>query len=776
MAKDVEPQTAFDARRGQTGGGERRWTRRFAGHTGICIAILIATICGVLIFRESPLAFLTAMTDGVVAAGIVAAAALAGLWLVWGTGNGDLPVRWQLALGAGFGLGGLSLGMLWAGLRGHLGQVTWIVVMGVLAAAGLAALYRLSQRGRDQEHIAAGKKATLPGLNKTVTVTCFEGQTHPGHWRWMWLLIVPVVTLAVLAATVPPGILWEEEANGYDVLEYHLGVPRDWFFAGRIIYLDNNMYSNFPMNAEMLYLLSMILFASPWKAAIVAQFISLAQGAMAGYAAWLIGRDYSRRAGMIAGMAGVAMPWVTYFGALAYVENGMLFYGLLAAGLCNRAIRDWRERNWSRALALGAMAGLACGYKYTAIPLVAAPLLCLWVVLSLVGPRRSLYNAVIPLIVAATAFAPWAAKNQRMTGDPVFPLGYCVFGSRIWTPAQHQKFVDAHSPLPAERPVAQRFAKLWQRVIAQPRFGYVPWVAAAVAAGLLLWRRMAYRRPIAIWLAVLVVDILLWMFATHLYARFAGVLWIPLLILIATLAAWLTGPLDASDRVLGAVPEPGPSVTSQAPSERNQSRGDGHARRQDPKASAPGVAPANLGMAVCIIALAVYITAGQSWLWPEYNRHLRPRGRLLPVQGAPELFYFGRVPGFEHLQYINGNGKHQKGLPYDVKLLMVGDARVFYVGRPCDYWVTFSTSPFADAVHSAGGKPGPIMDWLRRQGYTHVWVDFAEIRRLSRTYGFALSIDEDLFRRLAGAGLRPLHVAQLDPSSMYGILFEVPRS
>ena len=571
MIKDVDPANLVSSPDGHTTG------RRWLGSTGLYIAITAATLSGVLVFQESPLAFLAAMTDGVLAAAILAAASLAGLWVVWGTGNGDLPVRWQIGLGAGAGMGALSLGMLWAGLRGWMGQTTWWVVMGVLAALGLAALLRLSQRGEPSSLIAPSKWVTVPS---------YEGASA-GRWRWLWLLVVPVAVLGVLAATVPPGWLWQEEANGYDVLEYHLGVPRDWFFSlnpvthvqGQIVYLDHNMYSNFPMNAEMLYLLAMVLLGSPWKAAIVAQFISLLQGALCGYVAWLIGRDYSPRAGIIAGLAGAAMPWLTYCGALAYVENGMLFYGLLAAGLCNRAIREPGERHWSRALMLGLMAGLACGYKYTAIPMIALPLLGLWVALAMTGPRRSVSLAIIPLILAATAFAPWASKNQRMTGNPFFPLGNSVFGSRVWTPDQNQRFIEAHSPLPTERPVAQRFVRLWERVIAEPRFGFVPWIAAAMAAGLLLWRRMACRGQIAIWLAVLAVQILLWMFTTHLYARFAGVLWIPLVLLIAAVAAWATGTCW------------GPALAAVSAQ---------HARRQGPKALASGDGTRNLaGPAEC---------------------------------------------------------------------------------------------------------------------------------------------------------------------------------
>jgi hypothetical protein len=723
--------------KGDAGGG------RFAWHSGPAIAMLIATLCGILIFRESALAFLAAATDGVLAAAILAAASLAGLWVVWGTGNGDLPVRWQIGLGAGFGMGALSLGMLWAGMRGFMGQTTWWVVVTAMAAAGLAALQRLSQRPERLALIAE------------------EADASARAWQWMWLLIVPVIVLGVLAATVPPGMLWQEEANGYDVLEYHLGAPRDWFFhvdpithaQGKIVYLDHNMYSNFPMNAEMLFLLPMVLLGSPWKAAIAAQFISLLQGALCGYAAWLIGRDYSRRVGIIAGIAGAAMPWVSYLGALAYVENGMLFYGLLAAGLCNRAIRDADERNCWRALAVGAMVGLACGYKYTVIPMIAVPLLGLWAVLSVARGRFS--NAIIPVILAATMFAPWAVKNQRMTGDPVFPLGYSLFGSKVWTDAQHQQFAAAHSPLPSERAIGQRFVRLWERVIAEPRFGYVPWIVAAGAAGLLLWRRMAYRRQIAAWLAVLAVQVLVWMFATHLFARFAGVMWIPLVMLIAAVTAWATT-----------------GGRGQRPGARNS---NDNSSKDTAPAEAGTPNNGNLGMAVCAAGLVAYLVVGQGWLWGEYSRHMRPSGALLPVQGAPELFFHGRLPGLDHLAFINGNEKSEKGLPSGAKMLMVGDARIYYVGRPCDYWVTFSRSPFAEAVAAAGGDAGRIVDWLGRAGYTHVYVDFGEIQRLQRTYGFAQGIDAGLFARLEGEGLHRVHEVRLHPDQPpYGIFYEVP--
>ncbi len=602
-----------------------------------------------------------------------------------------------------------------------------------------------------------------------------EGSGSGDLWRWLWLLIVPAIVLGVLAATVPPGLLWHQEGRGFDVLEYHLGVPKEWLGAGRITYLDHNMYSNFPMNAEMLYMLAMVLYGSPFKAAIAAQMIHLLLGGLAGYAAWLIGRDYSRKAGIVAGIAGVAFPWSIYLGALAYVENGMLFYGLLAAGLCSRAIRDPSQRGWSRALAMGAMVGLACGYKYTAIPMIAVPLLAIWFVEAVSKPRtgrqaasgthekkvfkwvpvniagrpRRLFIAFAPVLAAGVLFGPWMGKNVWMTGNPVFPLGYGVFGSRVWTPADQARFWRAHSPLPEERPIGARAGLLWQRVIAEPRFGYVPWAAVGIA-GLLaaagLKRRRTsknsrdgdaadrgslYRREIVIWLCVLGLEMLVWLFATHLFARFASILWLPMVFLVSIVVAWAT--------------------------ERRQAR-------------------RTVGGTLCVVGLVVYLVVGQGWLRRQYNEVFR-----LPVMdivhGNVNLFLSGRIPSMNQLLYINGDGTAEHpGLPGDAKLLMVGDVSVYYVDRSCDYCVTFSHNPFARAVEQAGGSGKRLLGWLRSKGYTHVWVNFADMGPVDPHLKGSFRVTPELIAQLDQAGLKRLYLVRgAGGGFVHGIIYGVPK-
>ncbi|MGH7177440.1 MAG: hypothetical protein ACREJC_08680, partial [Tepidisphaeraceae bacterium] len=81
---------------------------------------------------------------------------------------------------------------------------------------------------------------------------------------WLWLLIVPPLAVVLVAACVPPGLLWGDEPNGYDVAEYHLQIPREWRESGRINAMDHNVFSFFPQGVEMHYLLAMHLRAGPW--------------------------------------------------------------------------------------------------------------------------------------------------------------------------------------------------------------------------------------------------------------------------------------------------------------------------------------------------------------------------------------------------------------------------------------------------------------------------------------------------------------------------------
>ena len=95
-------------------------------------------------------------------------------------------------------------------------------------------------------------------------------------------------SLLMLLASMLPSI-------DFDVLEYHLQGPKEYYQAGRITYLPHNVYTNMPFNVEMLHLLAMEVMGDWWWGGLSGQLLVALFGPAA---AILIGG--SGRAGRVA--------------------------------------------------------------------------------------------------------------------------------------------------------------------------------------------------------------------------------------------------------------------------------------------------------------------------------------------------------------------------------------------------------------------------------------------------------------------------------------------
>ena len=66
------------------------------------------------------------------------------------------------------------------------------------------------------------------------------------------------------------------------------------------------------------------------------------------------------------------------------------------------------------------------------------------------------HRAAGPVLAYAMGWAivmtPWLAKNVVDTGNPVYPLGYRVFGARHWDDARERQWAHAHGPRPVDGP------------------------------------------------------------------------------------------------------------------------------------------------------------------------------------------------------------------------------------------------------------------------------------------------------------------------------------
>lgn len=746
--------------------------------------LVLAAVVALALTWFAPNVWLTLLTDGVLAGAVILAAAGWGAWpadwLLTGrtapVDSGPVPAleahtygrpavrAREFCTATALGLGVLAISTLTLGLAGWLNHVSaWtLVTVGLALALGHA----IRKRGRAETR-AGDVPGAAPG-------TADRPQRPPPSIPMRCLFILPLLpplTVGLLAACVPPGVLWEGEAGGYDVLEYHLQSPREYFDAGRIHFLPHNVYASFPQQMEMLYLLQMHLLGDAHAAAIPAQLLHLACGALAVLAVgcWVPDGWPRIAATLLAGSA----PWLAYVGALAYVENGVLFFAAVAAGLLGELMNEQghgmgeaalppvggraggrpapgepAQAGLRRALAAGACAGLAGGCKYTALVLVTAALPLVFALVCARGWRQRVAQLTVIAVGATITAGPWLARNVAFTGNPVYPFAFDVFGGEAWSAPQAEQWTRGHtlppedSSLPGRARIALRelFGEL---SLNPPRlrpayFGPILVLLGAAAAG----RRS--RPDVRLPAAWGVMMLLVWAGATHMPGRFAVPLIIPLAMLAGSLFTPTPQPLGAPCGSRAAAPV---------------------------KVVRPA-APAGLSRSSALRTLAAcFVLAGSLWngvtigqLWRSHDRRLQQRtgGQV----GLADLL--GMTSGIRDAHYLN------QTTPPQAYVWIVGDAAVFYVTRRIHYTVVFSRDPWLEFA-AAGGGPAGCVDWLRTQGVTHVLFSWSEIERLRRTYGFSRTVTRQWVRQLGEAGLGRIEPAALAQAPAEVELYEVRR-
>ena len=414
------------------------------------------------------------------------------------------------------GLGAISLLTLLLGVIGLLRQPTAIAMIAVGDVLAIRHIYK----------------------HRVILGTWLRGS--PGV-SWLLLLTSPVFAIMFIGTCVLPGLLWGlDDPSGYDVVAYHLQLPREWFELGRITTLKHNVFSFFPLNVEMHYLLAMHLRGGAWAGMYLAQmmhgtFIALTIAAVYGFA-----RNRGRLPATVATIVCAAVPWMFMLGSVAYVEGGLMLHLTLAAG--------WAIRG--RYALAGACAGLACGCKLTGVPAAGVLLIAIVIVRLLlrrgdacVARQRSaddsnasaaagdasvaptLKAALIFSAVALLVFSPWLIRTATASGgNPIFPLALRTLGHGHFDVGQIERFEAAHSPRDDQRSLAAKVTALWQQVGGDYHYGALNiggvslplWLALIVPAIV-----RARRDPEALVLILLIGgSVVIWLFATHLQGRF----------------------------------------------------------------------------------------------------------------------------------------------------------------------------------------------------------------------------------------------------------------
>lgn len=562
----------------------------------------------------------------------------------------------------------------------------------------------------------------VPGL-LLLADQVLRGPLRPERWRPLPIAAVlgaPGLAAMLLAACSPPGSLWlgaSSEGGAYDVLSYHLQLPKEWLAPGaRLWPAEHNVYSYLPgyLEAAYMHVGAMVgggradggsFVAGTGLGIIATQMLHAWLGVLT---AMLVARtlsaltpgDTAQRplSRAIAGSVVLSVPWVMVVGSLSYNELGVT--AMLAGALLASVERSWSPI--ARAACTGLLMGAACSIKPTSL-FLAAPLAGVFLLWARpVTWRIRLAMCAAGSLAAIIVMAPWLTRNWLAAGNPVFPFAPSLFGAARWSAEQVARYQGAHH---FSGGLTDRLARLFG---SERGALHEQWAAlfplGALATVLLIIRPGTRRVGVLLGVGVGVI-VLSWMFLTHLQSRFLLPCVVPLSLAIGLAAA----------EVLRV----------------------GSART--------GIT-ARLGVVVCAI---IPLSMG-AWSWLIYaSQRAGHPNQLLALGGvealtgqwyAPQLAELSASERAKALLELAPTPFVNFTLPPDRAVYFIGGAAPLYFVpaggvHAIVYHTTWDRNPLGDAIRAHPDDPGAwtadIRDDARGLPIDFVLVDFDELARLN---------------------------------------------
>lgn len=411
----------------------------------------------------------------------------------------------RLVICMGSGLAVLSLVTLCCGLSGHLNLTALIAPSAFSALLAIVVRFKFPQTVDPQTIASASLPKRISWLPASVAI----------------LIIIPFAVYLLLGAVSPP--------TDFDVREYHLQGPKEWFMQGQVTYLRHNVYTSFPFLSEMLCLAGMVVADDWWAGALAGQIVLACFQLLSTVAVFSIARRWIHKdVAWLAALIYLTTPWTLRISLYAYAEGALTFF-LIAATMITLLASKYERSRWPLFLLCGLMAGNAMASKYTGLVTVIIPVFALLLVSSWTGfeQRYSRLLSIAGLFGTGVALmiGPWLLRNLYDTGNPVYPLGYSVFGGDEWSADLNARWKTAHGP-PEHSPalILKHFLDVTVRNT---------WTSGLLFAfsisSVVLWRR---NRVVAAVLSVAGWGFFTWWALTHRIDRF----WIPVIPLLSIAA------------------------------------------------------------------------------------------------------------------------------------------------------------------------------------------------------------------------------------------------
>ncbi len=208
----------------------------------------------------------------------------------------------------------------------------------------------------------------------------------------------------------------------YDALVYQLSVPNFYILKHKISPMPFLMHSNFPMNVNMIYLLSLLL--SNETLAKLIHFSLTLISAFVIYAA--VKKHYSHKSAIVSSVIYYSTPILLINSWRCGNDAALGFFFSLAIF----SYLNWRKEQINSHLWLTAVfLGVTLGSKYTAIFPVFG--LAAVIFFNIFQEKRNIIKRLfIVTSIVFILFLPWLVKNYLFTGNPFCPFLSKVFGGQ----------------------------------------------------------------------------------------------------------------------------------------------------------------------------------------------------------------------------------------------------------------------------------------------------------------------------------------------------------
>jgi len=300
----------------------------------------------------------------------------------------------------------------------------------------------------------------------------------------LFLLIAALIGSIIILASVPP--------VSRDALTHHLVVPKLYLNHGGIYEIPTIIFSYYPMNLDLLYMVPLY-----WGNDIIPKFIHFVFALLT---AGLIFNYLKQRTDRVWALCGalffLSLPVIVKLSITVYVDLGLVFFSTAAILMLMRWLEGRFQINF---LLLAAICcGLALGTKYNG--LIVLFLLTVFIPLAYISKSKNLLNLNKPeykagfvkmqvkavgygalfCAVALLVFSPWMLRNYAWKGNPVYPLYRHVFNRQHIMVADPVNGEDEIGSRPEHNPKSKSTVTKWSPFAIRKLVYNEPWWAIAL--------------------------------------------------------------------------------------------------------------------------------------------------------------------------------------------------------------------------------------------------------------------------------------------------------